>query len=110
MRTLAFALLVPLTLAFASASHTPRDECSPSSDAPATGIIQFTVDGDTYYVIDDNDGDAVGPHVYEETNGIGVDGDVAHSVHREDGHAGDLHPDLPEGCEDPLVAPDRHVH
>lgn len=109
MRTLVLALLVPLALSFATATHTPSPECYPDSELPATGVVQFGVDDDQYYLIDDNDGDAVGPHVYEETNGIAAEGDLAHSLQRADGHEGDLHPDLPAGCQDPLVAPDAHV-
>lgn len=109
MRSIVLLLLVPLALTFASADHAPRPECYPDSSLPATGVVQFSVDGDAYYVVDDADGDAVGPHVYEETNGIAAAGDLAHSLQREEAHEDDLHPDLPAGCEDPLVAPDGHV-
>ena len=109
MRSLALLLLVPLALTFASADHAPRPECHPDPSLPATGVVQFSLDGDSYYVVDDHDGDAAGPHVYEETNGIAPPGDLAHALQRADGHEDDLHPDLPPGCQDPLVAPDRHV-
>lgn len=109
MRFVVLALLVPLTLAFASADHVPGPECYPDSGSPATGVVQFSVDGDSYYVVDDPDGDAVGPHVYEETNGVAPPEDFAHALQREDGHEGHLHPDLPAGCQDPLVVPDQHV-
>ena len=109
MRTLVLALLVPLAVAFASASHAPRPECSPDPSLPATGVVQLSIDGDSYYLVDDADGDAVGPHLYEETNGVGAGEDLAHALQREDGHEGHMHPDLPAGCEDPLVTPDRHV-
>ena len=109
MRSLNLVLLVPLALTLASADHAPRPECYPDSSLPATGVFQFSVDGDAYYVVDDHDGDAVGPHVYEETNGLGGGADVAHALQREDGHEDDPHPDLPAGCQDPLVAPDQHV-
>ena len=109
MRALALALLASLSFTLAVAQHAPDPRCQPDDARPATGVFSFSVDGDTYYVIDDHDGDALGPHVYEETNGIAAPGDVAHALQREDGHAGDDHPDLPAGCADPLVVPDRHV-
>jgi len=99
------AILVTTILApFALATHTPQGGCD-SEDAPALGIIQVGEGDDAYYIDDRNLAIGNGLWVYEETNGIWVAGDTAHSIQR--GGASPYVPDDSEICvDDPLVIPD----
>ena len=91
-------LLAPLALA----SHTPRGDCDGTGD-PSLGLVQVSEGQGAYYV--DARGDET--RVYEETNGIWVAGDPAHSLQRGGSNAYIPDDSDPRECvDDPLLVPD----
>ena len=103
-KTMIAILVATMVAPFALATHTPQGRCD-SEDSPSLGIVQVGSGDDAYYIDDRNYALANGIWLYDETNGIWVDGDTAHSIQR--GGASPYVPDDPEICvDDPLVIPD----
>ena len=103
-KTMIAILAATLVAPFALATHTPQGGCD-SGDAPSLGIVQIGEGDDAFYVDDRNYLLGNGIWIYEETNGIFVADDPAHSIQR--GGASPYVPDDSEICvDDPLVIPD----
>ena len=103
-KTMIAILVATMIAPFALATHTPQGGCD-SEDTPSLGIVQVGDGDDAYYIDDRNYLLGNGIWVYEESNGIWVADDPAHSLQR--GGASAYIPDDSEICvDDPLVIPD----
>lgn len=107
-KTMIAVLIATISTPLALGEHTPEGLCD-SGDAPALGIMRFDApNGGIYYIDDRNYILGNGIWLYEETNGIIVNGDNAHSLQR--GGASAYVPDDSEICvDDPLVVPDTLI-